>query len=195
MKRIFLAAVIAFAVASTATGQLIDTFGDFDVYDTAVDTRVVFFGTPPIMNPQPFPDPVPVDQAAMWPTETDYVTVGQTQGWLLDEGYPHNDFMISLHTGSGVPASLNVLEIWIGGELAAEGAGFLPLEPYSQYVFDAGIYLSDYDYLDEIRLVYEAMTPYDIHHMRLAVSPEPVSMAFLGTGLIGMILIRRKRRA
>ncbi|NQT20707.1 MAG: hypothetical protein HQ592_13450 [Planctomycetes bacterium] len=196
MCRILLAGSLVALAAGTAGAAIIGTFGDFTVFDSAVDTDVTFFDSD--ANPSPFPDPVTIALSATWPAPRESLTVTQMETYLTAQGLPSNTFLVLFKKAAAGASVLQELNILIGGVSVALGTGTYPMAGTGVFAFDGNIDLSSYNDSDIIQVAYGLNCQGCVDNMdeiNLAAAPEPVSMAFLGTGFLGIVAARlRKRR-
>jgi len=187
--------IAAVLLTSAASAAVVGTFGDFTVSDTAPDTGVTFFDSG--SNPSPFPAPVTLQISATWPAPSSSLTVGQMQTYLSGQGLPSNTFLVLFkksHVGASV---LQDLTINIGVSAAATGTGTFPMTGTGVFAFDGNIDLSSYSVSSPIQVAYalNCQSCDDrLDEINLAAVPEPISIAFLGTGFLGLVCSRLKRR-
>ena len=133
----------------------------------------------------------------LWPDEGYSHTVGQMRDYLGEQGLDNSNFWIAIRTNEGGPLEMQGLEIAIDGTTVANADEKLTVPNNTTWFFDPQLNLArnDREALMLIGFMVHEDHVDNWHSAPLAASPEPVSMAFLGTGPIGMILIRRKRRA
>ena len=198
MKTLKLKIILSFAavvlMTAAASGQVIGSFGDFTVFGSAVDTGVTFFDSG--SNPSPFPDPVTLQPAATWPAPSSTLTVAQLQTYLTAQGLPNDTFLVLIKMGAGA-TTLTSLSVIIGGTTVAEGVGTFALTASNNFAFDGNFSLSSYGSSSNVQVAYSVLngTVSNINEINLAATPEPMTMAFLGTGLLGLVASRlRKRR-
>ena len=190
-----LAAGLAIAMmASLAQGAIIGTFGDFTILDTGLTLPVVFVGTG--TNPPPVPDPVSITVASTWPGAPDSFTVGQMQTYLSGQGVPSNNFLFCIATAATGSVQFDGIQIVIGGSAVATGVGSMVVPADSHYFLDPSLDLSSYSVSSAIEIGYmvDATDLRHWEHSNMGATPEPVSLAFLGTGFLGMVCARLKRR-
>jgi len=198
LKTLKLKIILSFAavvlMTAAASGQVIGSFGDFTVFGSAVDTGVTFFDSG--SNPSPFPDPVTLQPAATWPAPSSALTVAQLQTYLTSEGLPNSTFLVLIKMGGGA-TTLTSLSVIIGGTTVAQGVGTFALTADNNFAFDGNFSLSSYGSSSNVQVAYSVLngTVSNINEINLAATPEPMTMAFLGTGLLGLVASRlRKRR-
>ncbi len=189
--KIILSCAAVVLMTAAASGQVVGTFGDFTVFGSAIDTGVQFFdsGT----NPSPFPNPVPLQAAATWPAPSNTLTVAQLQTFLANQGLPNNTFLVLIKMGGGA-TTLTSLSVIIGGTTVAEGIGTFALTANNNFAFDGNFSLSSSS--ASVQVAYSVLdgTVSNINEINLAATPEPMSIAFLATGFLGLVASRLKRR-
>lgn len=191
--KIILSSAAVVLMAAAASGQVIGSFGDFTVFGSAVDTGVTFFDSG--SNPSPFPDPVTLQPAATWPAPSNTLTVAQLQTFLTTQGLPNSTFLVLIKMGAGA-TTLTSLSVIIGGTTVAEGVGTFPLTANNNFAFDGNFNLNSLSSSANVQVAYSVLdgTVSSIDEINLAAAPEPMSTAFLGTGFLGLIASRLRRR-
>jgi len=182
-------------IASAASAAVVGNFGDFTVFDSAGCTGVTFFDGG--SNPSPFPAPVTIQISATWPEPGSSLTVGQMQTYLSGRGRHSDTFLVLFKKANEGVCVLNDLNVVIGGSSAASGTGSFSLGGSGVFAFDGNIDLGNYTSSDAIHVAYSlADQPScdNLTEISLATAPEPVSLAFLGTGFLGLVCARLKRR-
>jgi len=193
--KVILGVIAAVLVTSVASAAVVGTFGDFTVFDSAIDTGVTFFDSG--SNPSPFPAPATIDLWNVWPAAGDSLTVGQMQTYLSGQGLPSNTFLALFKKANAGACTLSILIVFIDVSPVASGAGSLSLGGTGVFAFDGNIDLSSYSVSSSIHVAYvlaDLAFCDSLSEINLAAAPEPISMALLGTGFAGMILARAKRK-
>ena len=193
--KILVGAMAAVLMACAAEAGVVGTFGDFTVFDSGVDTGVTFFDSG--SNPSPFPAPVTMQISATWPAPSSSLTVGQMQTYLSGQGLPPNTFLVLFKKAVVGTSVLQDLSINIGVVAVATGTGTFPMSGTGVFAFDGNIDLTSYSSSDAIQVSYalNCQSCADrLDEIDLAGLPEPISMAFLGTGFVGMLLSRIRKR-
>lgn len=199
MKNLFskflMAIVVMLGAVCTANAGVVGTWGDLTFVDQIIEVDAWLFDTGNT-NPAGFPAPVAVGVNGTWvPADPSRVSVGTLRSFYQSEGCPDNTIAFKLVI-SGGSTRFSEIKVNIDGVAAQSGAGTFTIGP-GVFGILTGIDLTSFASTDKIRVQYTApMGSANIVEMKFACVPEPVSMAFLGTGFLGVICarLRRKRR-
>ena len=188
-----------------ASARFLTQWGDFAVHDSAQTLQVWASDRGRHVNPPDFPSPTRVGTGAYYPGQfffSDLLAAQTLRDYMAQAGAGDDSFGLVFRTGDGSPTTLYDLSVYIGGvrrEDIVAGArrqppGFFMMPPNSTLAFFPDIYLRSYSGNESIIVSYVGGISSNIEEVQLAHLPEPASMAFLATGLVGMILLRLKGR-
>lgn len=188
-----------------ASARFLKQWGDFAVADSAQTLPVWAFDDGRHVNPPDFPSPTRVGTGAYYPEQfffSNVLTVQTLRDYMAEAGADDGSFGLLFRTGDGWPTILYDLSIYIGGvriENVVAGThgrspGFFMMPPNSTRAFFPDIDLRSYSGNENIIVSYVGGISSNIQEVQLAHVPEPVSVAFLATGLVGTILLRFRRR-
>lgn len=189
----------AFAAALTVSAASADPgtmaiWGDFTIIDPIIPVNAWIFDSANT-NPTGFPAPVSIGVSGTYPAPmTGSLTVKELRDYYTSQGCPNNTMDFEL-TIAGGGTNFTLLKIQINGVDAKTSAGQMLIMPGTFGIL-TGLDLTVLNDGDTIRVMYTApMGSSNIQELRFACVPEPVSMMFLGTGFLGLIASRlRKRR-
>ena len=197
-----LAAAVAVALpACAANAAVTGTWGDFSVLDGADTIGARLFGTG--TNPPPFPDPHLVADPGnvnQYPYLSETLTVGQFRLYLASRSYPVGGLKLLVRTAPGKEAVANAMAVAINQNVVAVAHTPLRMFPNALYCFDSNLDLNDYHDDDTITIGLTLsreggnVESVDFAVTKLEHLPEPISVAFLATGFLGLVAYRLKRR-
>jgi len=198
--KILAAAVAVILAACAANAAVTGAWGDFSVLDRADAIGARLFGTGP--NPPPFPgphlvaDPGNVNQ---YPYLSETLTVGQFRLYLASRSCPVGGLKLLVRTAPGKEAIANAMAVAIDQSVVAVAHRPLRMFPNALYCFDSNLDLSDYRDDDIITIGLTLgrgggnVESVDFAVTELEHLPEPISVAFLATGFLGLVAYRLKR--
>jgi len=188
----------------TATAEPIDQWGDFTVRSSAFTLDVWAFDRGLHTNPELFPPPTSVGSGYFYPEQFFFsptLTVDTLREYCASVGAYDYSLGLLFKTGGKV-SILYALSMYVGGTrseniVAHSGAwpeGAFIMRPYENYVFMTHIDLNKYDADASMTIAYVGGISSSIDEVKLAHSPEPLSMALLGTGFVALVAARLRRR-
>jgi len=195
---ILLGIMAAILMTSAAEAAIVGTFGDYTVLDSMTGYSLWPFDIAHT-NPAGFPAPVGASGAGSYPTPPDTLTIGTFRTYINTQSGKPDRFSLGLTASTSLTTRVTALDIVSGSITLAHAAGAFDIPANTTYWFDPGIDLSAYPSGDLIRFHYFVLTTPsygDLKEMEVGegVMPEPISMAFLGTGFVGMILSRIRKK-
>ena len=152
-------------------------FGDFVVTDSAIDTGVTMFDSG--LNPLPFPQPSPIQQANTYPAvSAGNITVGEIQTFLDGAGLPNDTVGFCWVIAPNGAVGIASLVITIGGVPAAVSDGVIIIDSLTYFIPELD--LDSWSPTDEVLFSYDTFTTTeDVVRIDLAATPEPVSLVFM----------------
>jgi hypothetical protein len=194
-SKVLLACLAALLIASVASAA--PTWGDFTFVRRAHPYNVTVFGRG--TNPSGIPDPCPIGDQGMYPVSgAGSLTVKELQDYTASHRFNLDTLVLTVKVADG-SVYLKSLRVMAGRYDAQSGPSGMSLAP-GVYNILTGIDLNNCKSDDYIRVGYQA--PTGSSHIKgikfssdkCPVIPEPVSIALLGTGFVGMVASRLKRR-
>lgn len=204
MQKAFTAAVvwvIALALpVCTASAGTIAQWGDFTVKDQGglIPVNAWSYHSVTPDNPAGFPPPSEILPMSTYPAlSSGSLTVKELRDFYSSQGMPNNTFGLIWNNDDGNPTLLSLVVAIDGAVIASanfmqDGSFTLPANTYLAFL--TNIDLSGYYDEDEITILYVGGFCSSIYEVQFAGAHEPISMAFLGTGFVAMVLARIKKR-
>ena len=191
-KAAFLVLALMTVALPTATADPNAIWGDFTVTEPLPELDVWLFDTANT-NPSPFPQPSPIDTSGRYPgNKAGDLTVGQLEDFYSTYCPGNDTIAFNLYISGGF-TTFSELKVQIDG-VAANSTGPTIFAP-GTYGILSNIDLDSYPSTDNIVVSYTA--PHgseNFTQMKLACTPEPISIALLGTGFVGMVGLRLRKR-
>jgi len=199
ITKILLAILVTAVMGSVANANTVTHWGDFTVKgpDSVIPVEAWAFDTDNT-NPAGFPEPSKAWLISCYPgLFKGRLRVHELRDFYTSQGVPDDTFGLLWKIGRK-DTVLSFLVIKIGHKVAAEANiicdGLLTLPAYSETALLTHINLNYFDRDDKITICYgDGLCP-KIEEVQFAAVPEPISMAFLGTGFLATLVVRAAKK-
>jgi len=197
--KILLAVLATAMTISVANANAVTQWGDFTVKGpgSVIPVDAWAFDTE-YTNPAGFPEPSKAWLISLYPgLFKGSLKVYELRDFYTSQGVPNDTFALLWKIGRK-DTPLSFLVVKIGHKVAAEANvfhdGFLKLPACSETALLTNINLNDYRRDCKITILYgDGLCP-KIEKVQFAATPEPISMAFLGTGFLATLVVRARRK-
>ncbi len=189
----------AVLITSAASATTVVQWGDFTIKDPSegIPVNAWAFDTDNV-NPPGFPKPSLILPIRAYPgLFSGNLRVYTLQNFLASQGVKDDTFGL-IWKGGKKKTLLLALIVKIGGVVAAEADvirdGSIKIPAYTDVLIWTNINLNDFGPLDKIHIPYvDGLWP-KLKEVQFAATPEPMSIAFLATGFLGLVASRLKKR-